>query len=562
MNNYTTGAFNMFFYGLLNPINVSANWINGAIRMAWSEIYEPDVNMEIWTSNNNAPFILSCISAKGAPGADVYVNWNYATSIKIRAFKDGAYSGFAGTLIVAADAGHTGVNYFVRSDGNDALDGLTNANAWQTMAKVHSISFTPGDNILFRRGDAFRGSFDQTENGTVANRITYGAYSITGSLDKPKLLGSKDLSSPADWVIDAGNVWKTAVSLGAAQNDISNLVFNNETSFGMKKLLKASCIAQGDFWFNYSADDCVYIYSVRNPATFYTNIEACGNYGVGQGICYWRTCTYITVQGLDFRYSSAAGIEFRDCSQMIIEYNDLSWVGGEYLANDGVDPTRLGNGISLWMSNSYFEIRYNKINQCYDAGISPQGSGAYTINNINIYYNQISNTQYSYELWTDVGQTLNEINFYNNTCYNAGYSFSYTQRADFNECHVMIWSLNGVNTNIRFRNNVFGRARNRGIRIWENVYAGLTFNNNLYNVPQIAYTTAGVFTTLAQWQTETGQEAQSVSGDPQFKDAGSDYHLTGGSISINIGANLSLTKDIEGVAVDSTPNAGCYETVN
>ena len=44
-------------------------------------------------------------------------------------------------------------NYYVdASNGNDNWDGLSPANAWETIAKVNSMSFQSGDFILFKRG--------------------------------------------------------------------------------------------------------------------------------------------------------------------------------------------------------------------------------------------------------------------------------------------------------------------------------------------------------------------------------------------------------------------------
>jgi hypothetical protein len=448
------------------------------------------------------------------------------------------------------------VSYFVDATGGaDGNDGLTEATAWQTLTNVHSTTFIPGDAVLFKRGETFRGSiYKDTEVGTAVNRITYGAY---GTGARPKILGSKDLSANGDWTNDAGNVWKTTATCGTAQNDISNMVYNSEALYGAKRISKVTCVAQGDFWYE-NATDLIFMYSVGNPGTFYTHIEACGNYGIGQGIFKWLDSAYITVQNIDFRYSSAAGVEFQRCDNFIVEHNELSWIGGEYLTAGGGDGTRLGNGISLWMGNTNFDIRYNKVNQCFDAGISPQGSGAMTIDSIRMYHNIITNCWYSYELWTDAGQTMTNTSFYNNTCYNSGGSFSSTQRADAYSAHIMLWSINGTMTNIIVKNNIFATSLHHAIRIHEATYPGLIIDNNLYNVADIATTVAGNFATLALWRADCGQEANSVSGDPLFIST-TNYHLQAGSPAINEGVNVGLTRDYDNALVSDPPEIGAYE---
>jgi hypothetical protein len=430
----------------------------------------------------------------------------------------------------------TGRAFYVSNDGDDGDDGQTETTAWQTLAKVQSSSFEPEDCIVFRRGDTFRGSlYKDTESGSLGLPITFGCYGTNS----------------------AGNVWKTTATLGTLQNDISNLIFNNEASCGVKVINIGLVDTQGDFFYN-TADNLVYIYSVGNPATYYTHIEACGHHDINQGLIKWIDSDYVTVQYLDVRYSSAAGIEFRTCDNCIIESNDVSWIGGEYV-NPAIDATRVGNGISIILNASNIIVRYNKINQCFDAGISPQGWGVFTQNDLQFYYNTISNCWYSYELWTDAGVTMTNTHFYNNTCYNSGGSFSATQRPDATySAHVVIWSINGDMTNTIIKNNIFDISFQHAIRIHEATYPGLVIDNNLYNVADLAYTVAGSFATLALWQADCGQEANSVSGDPLFMSS-TDFRLQAGSPAINEGASLGLTRDIDGVLVSSPPEIGAYE---
>ena len=257
--------------------------------------------------------------------------------------------------------------YVNATTGNDNNNGLSPSSPWKTLSKVSNTQFQPGDAILFRRGDTFRGDLVISSSGSSGKVITYGAYGIG---NKPKLLGSKDISSTSDWTSVGSNIWKTSATLGTTLEDCANLIFNNEASYGVKKTSLGELASQGDFFYN-TADSLVYIYSTSNPGSYYTHIEAGGVYGEEQVITIDGP-SYVTVQNLDVRYSANNGIiTFSGANHIIIEYCDVSWIGGMYVTND--HPYRMGNCIGVWEDGSDITIRYNSVNQCYDAGISPQG---------------------------------------------------------------------------------------------------------------------------------------------------------------------------------------------
>jgi hypothetical protein len=71
-------------------------------------------------------------------------------------------------------------SYYVDSqNGNDTYAGTSPELAWKTMSRVSHHLFSPGDQILFKRGQTFtidgNGMF-LTGSGTAANPITLGAY--------------------------------------------------------------------------------------------------------------------------------------------------------------------------------------------------------------------------------------------------------------------------------------------------------------------------------------------------------------------------------------------------
>lgn len=93
--------------------------------------------------------------------------------------------------------------YYVAANGNDAANGTSQATAWQTLAKLNTITFAPGDNILFNRGDVFYGSLTINQSGNSLNPITFGAY---GTGAKPIITGFTSITS---WTNLGSNIWES-----------------------------------------------------------------------------------------------------------------------------------------------------------------------------------------------------------------------------------------------------------------------------------------------------------------------------------------------------------------
>ncbi len=466
-------------------------------------------------------------------------------------------------LLVISNLTLWATDYYVKNSGNNSSNGLSDATAWANLSKVNNHVFSAGDRILFKRGNTFRGDLIVNSSGSKGIPITYSAY---GSGNKPKILGSKDLSSVSEWTLSSGNIWKTTARLGVNignHGDCANLIFNNETGYGVKKTSLGNCTSQGDWYYNPNAgtDNLVYIYSVSNPGSYYSHIEAGGVYNKEQVITI-EGKSDITIQNLDIRYSANNGIVAGwGVSNITIEHCDVSWIGGMYVTN--AYPERMGNGIGVWDKGSNITIRYNRVDQCYDSGISPQGGRTMNISNINIYYNIITNCLFCYEFWVESGATAIGINFYNNTCINAGSQWSMGQRPDNtdNSHHVMIWELTGTVSSCNIKNNIFKTCLNQSVYIYGDE-SKISIDYNLYNVNVVGIINSSkIYTTLDQWRSATSQDTHSLSGDPVFASS-SDYHLKSSSPAIYAGATLGLNTDYDGVFTGSHPDIGAYEYVS
>ena len=89
-------------------------------------------------------------------------------------------------FLFAASASWAATYYVDATFGNDAGDGRSPSTAWKTIAKINVFNFTPGDNILLKRGEAWREALKLNVSGAPNNPIVVDAY---GTGPNPKLLG-------------------------------------------------------------------------------------------------------------------------------------------------------------------------------------------------------------------------------------------------------------------------------------------------------------------------------------------------------------------------------------
>jgi hypothetical protein len=88
-----------------------------------------------------------------------------------------------GAAPAAADAGTT---YYVSAAGDDAASGLDEAHAWRSLGKVNATTFGPGDRVLLRAGDRWRGQLWPKGSGAAGTPVTVDRYGEGG---KPRIDG-------------------------------------------------------------------------------------------------------------------------------------------------------------------------------------------------------------------------------------------------------------------------------------------------------------------------------------------------------------------------------------
>ncbi|MFK4085173.1 hypothetical protein ACI2LF_13755 [Kribbella sp. NPDC020789] len=127
----------------------------------------------------------------------------------------------AAALAVETPAYAAATTYFVDSaSGSDSNDGTSESTAWQSLAKVSSTTFAPGDTIRFHSGGSWTGQLWPKGAGTAAAHIAIDRY---GTGAKPRINGS-------------GNIQGTVHLLNQPYWEVRNLDVSNDPGNGSRGL--------------------------------------------------------------------------------------------------------------------------------------------------------------------------------------------------------------------------------------------------------------------------------------------------------------------------------------
>ncbi len=97
-------------------------------------------------------------------------------------------------------------SYYVSNDGNDNNAGTSSQSPIKSISKVNQLGLQPGDRVLFRRNDTFRGGITLFQSGIVDKPIVVDAY---GAGELPVISGSVPINN---WVSLGNNVWEATCS--------------------------------------------------------------------------------------------------------------------------------------------------------------------------------------------------------------------------------------------------------------------------------------------------------------------------------------------------------------
>jgi hypothetical protein len=420
------------------------------------------------------------------------------------------------TVVSVVDA----TTYYVCPNGSDSNDGNIST-PYKSITKVNAVPLVAGDSMLFCSGGRWDMLYEgvsaiSDKNGNTSGNITYGAY---GSGAKPIITRAIHANSTGNWTDKGGNIWATSFTIN---DDVGLLIFNNDTSYGLKQSTLTSLDTQGEFFYN-STDDNTYLYSTSNPASYYTQIELSKK---GNIFDLYPSAHHIVIRGLDLRYSAKDAVYIGMGADYIYALdNSVSWIGGAYQSG----TLRYGNCMEVIggssVNSTYIYFYNNTVNQCYDAGLSWQAdTGVIADFRYMLFsYNVVTKTRYCYEYFNhNSSSTSIDLVFDHNTCINSGGGFGGTS----NGKNVRTGAQRGTTSGINVTNNIFYNSTIYGIE-FNDVFpaTGFYYNNNLYfedstsdilvywkGIENYVYTPAK----FVEYQSERSQDLNSEIGDPLF----------------------------------------------
>ncbi|MFY9397995.1 MAG: right-handed parallel beta-helix repeat-containing protein [Desulfomonilia bacterium] len=369
---------------------------------------------------------------------------------------------FTSLFVLVATTGWT-ATYYVSNSGSDSNNGLSTSSPWKTISKVNGRSFSPGDTILFRRGDVWREQLVVPSSGTSGSPITFGAY---GTGAAPIISGSDVRTGFSQY---SGNIWR------CSNVSTSRMVFFQKGTAYYWGVLKSGTGSLSREYDYYIGGGYLYVYAPSDPDSRYTNVL----YGVRDNCIVGNGKDYVTIENLEINCTGK--IDTDGNGGIRIDANSDNWIIQDcHIHHHGIigsdSATQIGNCIFSYGGDN-ITIRRNDM---HDAGrhiVCSYPRSGVTASNVRIYSNRAYNTAHNNIDIHDGGGTYDGVYIYNNDIF---------QEKDFPYGHNLIYLSQGANKVYVYYNLIHDAAGN-GIQCSYDgdgpIYIyGNTFYNNSHHV--------------------------------------------------------------------------------
>ena len=402
-----------------------------------------------------------------------------------------------------------GTTYYVSNDGDDTNDGRSPEAPWKTLNQVSEAVFCPGDGVLFKRGDLFRGRI-KAQNG-----VTYGAY---GEGEKPKFYSwKKPLGDPQLWeVFDSEHsIWKLKEEI----LDVGTLVFNGGEAHSRKLIpsyrdgqflcrdneekifvMKEEMTKDLDlFWYfdgklstvpskgkdfpipvpDEGLGDLYLRCDQGNPGEVFSNIEALARVHMISA----HDAKDITIDNLCIKYVGMHGIGIGGQVENLTVTNcEMGWIGGCMQHYSGTDPnypqgrrgsvTRFGNAIEIYGGCDGYTVKNNYIYEVYDAAITHQFTTKEKVLQRNIEYtgNLVEKCVYGIEYFLDQIEgeresVMENVLMKDNFIRLSGYGWGQQRHNIHTPALIKGWSYINTARNFKIEDNIFDRCAYRMLHL-------------------------------------------------------------------------------------------------
>ena len=387
-------------------------------------------------------------------------------------------------------------NYYVSNNGDNDASGTTKETAWRTIGKVNSITFSPGDSILFETGSTWRTTLIINESGEPGNFIVYSRY---GSGNNPKIIGS---DKAEDWTATGTtNVWQSATMLENLSDEYypGRIFFlkDDSISWGQYQIYDAvfsNLTQEYDYTVN---DSTYYIYAANDPDTQYDAVEV-----TQRSSCISipdnEPQSYLVIDGIDFMHSRMFGFNagypaHRGATDLVFRNCTVGYIGAQ--------PSGAAYGLSVWHSNLLVENCL--ITDCGRRGISVNlylqaepGEERYLSNIIirnNVFKRGYHTTALDLSSQQTSTDTIQNVYFYHNIV-DDSYFNTICDNCESNQVFFQDGSGESFTNNIYVVGNVFIQSTARNI-LFEGVDTSYVWHNTIIghnpNITQNPYNNVG-----------------------------------------------------------------------
>lgn len=412
-------------------------------------------------------------SSEAAAGAEKLTNPSFTTNLD-GWFGFGAddYTASRTTTGGEYDSAPAGYKFTRDAEGSGGIEIYTNSSQNQsiTLGKWYVLTFrakataefVTGGVSLFKTTSPYteyfslRSQYKPTITTSFTTHTVYFLANVTAA-DARIDFRFDDLANGETLFLDTLSFKEMAEK--PTYKDVGNLCCDDKTVFGVKVWNKVDLTEQGEYWYNLLTKT-VYVYSVSNPGTFYSEIEC----AITEQIITEDNIDYVTYENLHIDLGAGHGIGGGSVSYITIQDCDVSYIGGGDQYQDG-RTTRYGNGIEFWNAHNNCIVQRNYVYECYDGGHSSEGNSTsdYSVFNVYVRNNIFYRNYHQMTFWCNgVGASLSEaVYFENNTCIEAGYEWSNAQRPDQDwDYNLSITNDVPITNGIYFRNNIFKDCKN------------------------------------------------------------------------------------------------------
>ncbi len=139
------------------------------------------------------------------------------------------------------DAPGTGRTFYVSSSGgSDSNNGMSEATAFASVSAVNALSLLPGDKVLFKCGDTFRGQpLVLLSSGSDVDYIQIGSYP-SGCANRPRLWGSQPISGWTGRPEAAASAATTSAGAAAVGAISASGAWTSTTRAGRRRAIRAT----------------------------------------------------------------------------------------------------------------------------------------------------------------------------------------------------------------------------------------------------------------------------------------------------------------------------------